>query len=134
MKRKGFTVMEAMIVTAIIGILAAVALPNFYAEVEEAKNEVARQEEQKKERIFYSHSVSIAQKLYVEAQDTAFEGPYSGWKVVVEERMRGTLTEFVIYTDGKEPNVKAGDKLYMYLTYEPLDLNKMVTGEAEVLE
>jgi len=45
-KRKGYTLLELMIVTAIIGILVAIALPNFlkFREKQRAKNNIIIEE------------------------------------------------------------------------------------------
>jgi len=41
-KRSGFTLMELMIVVAVLGILAAILIPNFRGVTEEAKNAAAK--------------------------------------------------------------------------------------------
>ncbi|MCD6522012.1 type II secretion system protein GspG [Candidatus Calescamantes bacterium] len=42
MRRSGFTLMELMIVVAVLGILAAILIPNFRGVTEEAKNAAAK--------------------------------------------------------------------------------------------
>ena len=83
MNRKGFTIVELVIVIAVIAILAAVLIPTFSGIVDKANGSKALQE------------VKNAYTVYVSDTLSANETPVSSMKVVHEN---GTVVEII---DGK---------------------------------
>ena len=74
-KRKGFTLLELLIVVVILGLLAAVVLSNFVKKGEEAKKEITK---------FQMKSIEEALKLY-KIDNSFYPTTEQGLKALVEK-------------------------------------------------
>ncbi|MFN3406830.1 MAG: type II secretion system major pseudopilin GspG, partial [Caldimicrobium sp.] len=89
-KEKGFTLMEILLVVAIIGLLASLILPNLMGRYERSKEEVAKVQVELLSSAVQSFILDVGRCPnglieLVESQDPKWRGPYLGKKEIPKD-------------------------------------------------
>lgn len=117
-KQQGFTLIEIMIVVAIIGIISAIAYPSYMAQVQKSKRSDAQialqQLAQRQESYFsrtYSYALTLTQLGYTTTDSP--EGMYTqsiaAGPVACDGTSTAPCTSFVVSASPKAGTSQAGD-------------------------
>ena len=91
-KRKGFTIMEMLIVVAIIAILAAIAIPVFSSSLHKAR---------------VAADIANVRAYYAELQtDYLLTGEY---RDDITDNWETSITDTIVHSDGTETKLQAGN-------------------------
>lgn len=101
--KKGFTLVELVIVIAVIAILAAVLLPTFSNVIESAKQSSATQSATNAFKTYYATDSSAK---YTDPYDTMKD--YKGFQLVVDNGNLDSSYIFTIQEDGKVGDITKG--------------------------